>query len=489
MAQAICIEKGWTLIDLPPDAGVSAFKGLNKIKGTLGTFLNKVKAGEIPKGSVLIIEKMDRFSRNEIDLVIPDFLSLLQSGVEIFSCVDRTHYTLADIRTNPMTLTYAVMAMGMANDYSKSLGGRVIKSVDIKLAKAQQGQKLQLGSWMPRWIDFVGNDKQPGQFKFNAHADTIRRIATDYANGKSMYQIAIELTREKVPSLLGGKWAQGTIANLVAHQCLLGDITIKGIKLKNYYPAVITQAQWDKLQAKLRENRSRKGAGEYVANLFRNRVKCAHCGGAIRTAKSHVHRLYTCTAKQVKTCSSKYSIRVSEIELDFFLLYLQQAPDTLLAKNTPKHTEIVAAMTAELAEHDKAIADTIKLIGVVNVIELQTKLADLNQKREVVQGILEKVNAGMISSQSAPKALTDVKGIVSRLLKASGHTEAQATKDFLKVANDFEAALKDNTIRKQLLALLPSIVSSIIIDTTKGRYRVVSINGVESEWRNVVEPV
>ena len=146
-------------------------------------------------------------------------------------------------------------------------------------------------------------------------------------------------------------------------------------------------------------------------------------------------------------------------------------------------------MTAELAEHDKAIADTIKLIGVVNVIELQTKLADLNQKREVVQGILEKVNAGMISSQSAPKALTDVKGIVSRLLKASGHTEAQATKDFLKVANDFEAALKDNTIRKQLLALLPSIVSSIIIDTTKGRYRVVSINGVESEWRNVVEPV
>jgi len=49
--------------------------------------------------------------------------------------------------------------------------------------------------------------------------------------------------------------------------------------------------------------------------------------------------------------------------------------------------------------------------------------------------------------------------------------------------------LKDNTIRKQLLALLPSIVSSIIIDTTKGRYRVVSINGVESEWRNVVEPV
>ena len=95
----------------------------------------------------------------------------------------------------------------------------------------------------------------------------------------------------------------------------------------------------------------------------------------------------------------------------------------------------------------------------------------------------------MLSGQNAPRALIDVKAIVSKLLKASGHTQAQATKDFLKVANDFEKALKNNDTRKQLLALLPSIVKGLIIDTTKGRYRAVSINGVESEWRNVVEPV
>ena len=75
MAVDVCSSMGWELVDLPPDAGLSAFKGLNKIKGALGTFLRKVKAGEIPKGSVLIIENMDRFSRNEVDLVIPDFLS------------------------------------------------------------------------------------------------------------------------------------------------------------------------------------------------------------------------------------------------------------------------------------------------------------------------------------------------------------------------------------------------------------------------------
>ncbi len=101
MAQAVCSDKGWTLIDLPPDEGISGYKGINRIKGTLGTFLRKVKAGQVQRGSVIIIEKMDRFSRNEIDLVIPDFLSLLQSGIEIYSCADRTHYTLADRAITP----------------------------------------------------------------------------------------------------------------------------------------------------------------------------------------------------------------------------------------------------------------------------------------------------------------------------------------------------------------------------------------------------
>jgi hypothetical protein len=71
-------------------------------------------------------------------------------------------------------------------------------------------------------------------------------------------------------------------------------------------------------------------------------------------------------------------------------------------------------------------------------------------------------------------------------LKTSGHTQDEATKDFLKVANDFEKVLQNNETRKKLLGLLPSIVKNIVIDTTKGAYKVVSINGVESEWRSVV---
>jgi DNA invertase Pin-like site-specific DNA recombinase len=486
-AQEVCSEKGWTLIDLPPDAGVSAFKGANIVKGTLGTFLKKVKQGEVSKGSVLIIEKLDRFSRNEIDLVIPDFLSLLQSGVEIFSCVDKTHYTLADIRRNPMMLNYAVMAMAMANDYSKSLGNRITKSFDIRLAQCQKGHKMNLGSWKPYWIDFIGEEKQPGSFKLNDHAETIERIVTEYLDGRSMYQIARGLIADKVPTLLGGKWAQGTVANLLRHQCLLGDVTIKGQLLRGYFPAVITEAQQKKLDAKLNENRQRKGgdgASDYVANLFRNRCKCSHCGGTITTAKSSSERLYTCKTKRVGQCPSKYSVKVSEVELDFFLLYLQQSPETLLNKNTDEHANKVAQIQSQIARWDKDIG-TLLDVG-LDMPELKTKLAELKVKRETAKGDLEKLNASMLSTMNTPKALTDVKAIVQRLLKSKGQNIDKATFDFQKVANTFEKSLQDNSIRKTLLALLPSIIHHLIIDTTKGAYCVVSHDGRKSLWRKVV---
>ena len=46
-----------------------------------------------------------------------------------------------------------------------------------------------------------------------------------------MYQIAKGLIRDKKPCLQNGKWSQGTIANLLRHDSLTGNKTIKRFKL------------------------------------------------------------------------------------------------------------------------------------------------------------------------------------------------------------------------------------------------------------------
>ena len=75
------------------DIGISAYKGANARDGALGQFLNAVKAGAIAKGSYLIVESLDRLSREEILPAHTLFLSIVQSGVNLVTLTDRRVYS------------------------------------------------------------------------------------------------------------------------------------------------------------------------------------------------------------------------------------------------------------------------------------------------------------------------------------------------------------------------------------------------------------
>src|SRR3990167_6261921 len=48
------------------DLGMSGYKGINRIEGALKDFIDLVDKGEIPKGSFLIVEHLDRLSREKV---------------------------------------------------------------------------------------------------------------------------------------------------------------------------------------------------------------------------------------------------------------------------------------------------------------------------------------------------------------------------------------------------------------------------------------
>ncbi|WP_201268787.1 recombinase family protein [Sinorhizobium meliloti] len=57
------------------DLGVSAWQGRNKTDGMLGEFLSYVREGDIARGSYLLVENLDRVSRENaldaLDMQIP----------------------------------------------------------------------------------------------------------------------------------------------------------------------------------------------------------------------------------------------------------------------------------------------------------------------------------------------------------------------------------------------------------------------------------
>jgi len=492
MAQDVCTANGWQLVDLPPDAGVSAFKvdadalmAANMHKGNLATFLARVERGDIKRGSVLIIEKLDRFSRNFYDVVFPVWLNLLQSGVEIYSCVSNTHYSLEIIRKNPMLAGMALIEMANANDYSSGMSNRINKAFSLRLAECAKGKAMNLGGWQPRWVDFHGSKGHAGEFSLNAHAVTIRRIAVEYIGGASMGTIAKGLIRDQVPTLMGGRWNQGTIANLLQHETLVGHKTIKGVRLERYYPAVITDAQYQQLRTKLADNLNRKGGSptsDYIANLFRNRCKCAKCGATVTTT----HTVYSCKGKRTAECDVHGTVNIRGLELDFFMLFLQEHPAVLLGKQTVKSNGTLAALKGRIRDLDHALEDAAALVGKLPIKALEAKLTALVKEREAAGRELEASNLKMLSATAAPMAFESIKATLASFAKlGTSYAGSKAEKAMVKAIAQLTKQLDDNETRKKLLNLLPGLVAHLVIDVEKKRYRIVNHVGEASGWRQL----
>jgi DNA invertase Pin-like site-specific DNA recombinase len=105
------------------DIGVSAFKGANVRDGALGQFLAAVKAGSVERGSYLLVESLDRLSREEILRAHSLFLGIVQSGINLVTLADNRVY--AAKTTNTVDMITSLVIMERAHEESKTKSMRV----------------------------------------------------------------------------------------------------------------------------------------------------------------------------------------------------------------------------------------------------------------------------------------------------------------------------------------------------------------------------
>ena len=60
------------------DLGKSAYSGTHKRSGELRDFLEMIEKGSIPKGSILIVESLDRLSRDKVPDALDQFLDIMK---------------------------------------------------------------------------------------------------------------------------------------------------------------------------------------------------------------------------------------------------------------------------------------------------------------------------------------------------------------------------------------------------------------------------
>lgn len=106
------------------DLGMSAFKGKNAHEGKLSEFIKQIGA-KVPVGSWLVVENLDRISRDDAWSALDIFKNILSKGIVVVTGMDEKVYKYADVKNNPTDLIISLLMFTRAHDESLTKKNRV----------------------------------------------------------------------------------------------------------------------------------------------------------------------------------------------------------------------------------------------------------------------------------------------------------------------------------------------------------------------------
>lgn len=358
------------------DLGVSAYRGLHRDsdRHKLGEFLGLVKSGQIPNGSLLIIENLDRLSREEEEDAVSVFLSLITAGIVIVQLEPETVFKRGD---GMLGIIRAVIELSRAHAESARKSVRVAEAWDAKKRAAVKEGKVLTGR-CPAWLELSG-----GKFRIRPGADAVIRRLFDMArSGHGCRAIAATLNRDKVPGWGKGRWEEAYVRKILMGRSVLGEYQpMKGRggrggkrvadpavgPVTGYYPAVVTEQEWLEAAAarKARDNRGGRPAkqAEHV-NVFQGLLHDGISGKPVQIAG----RMYR--GEQYRVLVPSGNRRHGDPAESFPLKAFEQAVLSLMAEIDPQ----------ELLPRQDASRDAVG--------ELEKRLGGLDARRKAVQAKL-----------------------------------------------------------------------------------------------------
>jgi DNA invertase Pin-like site-specific DNA recombinase len=465
LARDISRQNSWNLVDLAPDAGISAFKGKNlSHKGILGQFIKRIDSGLINVPCVLIIERLDRFSRDEVDEVLPLFLKLLKSGVEVYSALENDHYTIAKIKGDPMVnLLKLVMGFVGANQYSKAIGVRVRASRQRKREMAMAGKQVWMNDCCPSYFDF---DFKNEKYIINDKAKIVKRIFQLYRQNPSFLSVAKQFNLAGVKTFGSAKvWAPETIRKIITSRYAIGEF--RGVK--HYYPCIIDEKVFNEVQGLVALNAQGKGKRAQQYNFLKGILTCT-CGMKLLQSTNKVgKRYFGCRGHDRGVCTQTHMVQADIVEQGLFAMLLQSSPSDLLKQTDTLLAKEVSRLQAELKSIEKNV-ETLLSVQDIGLDILRTKLQTFKKRQDTITKDLELKQ----SKLNAPKLLDASRSQLSQLIAGD---DDKALDDALR---DMVDKLKDDTFRKSIREPLTLIVQSVVCDLNKADFYAVLTTGVRT---------
>lgn len=410
-AEAYCAQHGLELVDAKEysffDQGRSAYKARHlDDTGELARFLAFVQDGTIPKGSTLLVESLDRLSRERVKDALPRFLDLLNQGINVVTLADGRLYTSA---YNELDLIISIVQMSRAHEESATKGKRVSAAWRRKQDSART-DSLPIGKLCPLWLDYTPDGYVPNPER----VEVVQRIYKLAQDGYGHRAIAAQLNQSGVPSFsadrknASGLWANSGIARMLSNRAVLGEYQPHqfidgkrvpvGAPITGFYPPIITEDEFYAAQQAVssrRQSQATKPGKRF--NVWQGVSQCGICEGPMHISKRGNSRILRCFRNIQGLCPAK-PILLPRSEEVFREILAKVDSLALVQSNQGKLQRQIAVCDGRIAEAQERIeslqSQILNLSGAlpVSIISVMQRLEeDLSRHQQERDSLKEDI--------------------------------------------------------------------------------------------------
>lgn len=332
---------------------------------------------------VVIVWKLDRFSRNRYDSA--HYKNILKkNGVKVISATEA-------ISSGAEGILLESMLEGYAEYYSAELAEKINRGLTENALKCKyNGGTVALG--------FTIDDEQHYQINPTTAA-IVREIFNNYIAGMTQSEIKDSLNAKGLMNNVGRKFTVNNIANILSNRRYAGDYVYSGTVIENGIPAIVSRDVFDKVQELISVNKKAPSRHKAIDDyLLTTKLYCGKCKafmvGESGNAKTRRYAYYKCVNnKRTKTCDKKTVKKdwIENIVIDQVIKFInddeliERLIDKIL-KYQDKESPTLKALKKQLAQTNHAIDNMISAIE-QGIITRSTKqrLDELENTRDSLE--------------------------------------------------------------------------------------------------------
>lgn len=512
--RGLILDETTTLVD----HGRSAFTGKNIAVGELGLFIQRVEAGEIPSDSVLIVENIDRISREEFTSAIAVLLRIIEAGIEIVTLSNPTQpLTKKTINENQFLVHGTMMSMLLAHEESKKKSKRIAQAWEQKRNQAREKHNV-FTKRLPGWLSY---DHDTGAIVVDSERAKVVTDIYDWAlRGLGAYRITRKLNENHTPTFgKSAAWSRSTVKKILRNKSVYGQFQPyrsprdskrkpDGPPVEDYFPQIVSKSKFDQTQAAISSRKLKGGRiGRKSRNIFTHIAQCGHCGNSMVYAnKGKWHYLVCSHAKRKIGCTYAswpyvdFETRFLEFveELDYSRICgdsktpqeIRDLESTIEDKKIDL-SQLIEAESKLIHLYEKAGASESETIT-KRIISLQTQQADLeNEVRSSEKILKEKQSAYLSLTQPKENILTMINnrddidfrnGLINEIrkqissIRIFSHVKAN---EYTHMENTLSAMNKDDDwpSLEEVALGIPKGTRAFLVTFKNGSARLITIDG------------